>query len=314
MPAELKFILFQMMVILPFIAGFFLKKKLADPSVFSRKLVRVNIIALDPLIALWSIWGLDLSGGLFMLPAAGILLSGAGFLIGLASPGLANLENKSRKTFLISSCLANHGFTMGGFICYLIAGEKGLGLAAIFVSYFLPFVFTIVFPYAASSGHSIFSLDYFRRQFISLQNMPLYAVIAAICLKSCGINRPENFYFPLDLLIALSIILYYLTLGTNFSVKDLAGVKKLHLGLAVIKFFILPAAAWATLQFVHLDPAIEMVILIQSFMPAAIYSVVTSILYDLDTRLASGLFVANTLLFIIIVLPAVFMVRGNLLQ
>ena len=119
MPAELKFILFQMMVILPFIAGFFLKKKLADPSVFSRKLVRVNIIALDPLIALWSIWGLDLSGGLFMLPAAGYFFSGAGFLIGLASPGWPTFENKSRKTFLISSCLANHLFHHGRIIAIL---------------------------------------------------------------------------------------------------------------------------------------------------------------------------------------------------
>jgi hypothetical protein len=47
-----------------------------------------------------------------------------------------------KHTVIISSSLANHGVTMGGFLCYLILGEHGLALSFIFITYFMPYVYT----------------------------------------------------------------------------------------------------------------------------------------------------------------------------
>jgi predicted permease len=58
---------------------------------------------------------------------------------------------------------------------------------------------------------------------------------------------------------------------------------------------------------------VEAVIVIQSFMPVAIYSVVASVLFDLDKELASNLFVFNTLFFLLIVLPLLFVFKGPIL-
>nr|HPR04477.1 hypothetical protein [Deltaproteobacteria bacterium] len=68
----------------------------------------------------------------------------------------------------------------------------------------------------------------------------------------------------------------------------------------------------AVLSAVRLDPAIETVILLQAFMPAAIYSVVASVLFDLDGPLASNMFVWNTLLFLAGVLPVLLVFRDVL--
>ncbi len=299
MPVEIKLILFQSMVIIPFLAGFIMKKQIGEPALVSKKIVMINIVVVDPLIVFWSIWGLDLSGDLVFLPLAGIILSVAGFILGNIGNSFIKLKSTAKKTYLISSSLANHGFTMGGFICYLLAGEKGLGHAAIFVSYFLPFVFTVVFPYAGKKeSHGIFTISYLKKQFISLKNMPLYAVIAALLFHGAGTARPEHALFPIDLLIFVSVALYYFSLGMTFSAGDLRGAWKEKLSLAAIKFVLLPAGTWLVLNLTSIAPDIKNIILIQSFMPAAIYSVVTSVLYDLDTPLASGLFVVNTITFI----------------
>ncbi len=108
----------------------------------------------------------------------------------------------------------------------------------------------------------------------------------------------------------VSVILYYFILGTNFSLSDVKANIPEQAVLALVKFILLPVLAWALLSLVNLDPAVETVILVQSFMPAAVYSVVTSVLFDLDSRLASGLFVVNTIIFITVVLPALFLIRG----
>jgi predicted permease len=76
------------------------------------------------------------------------------------------------------------------------------------------------------------------------------------------------------------------------------------------KFIILPAVTFTALYFVELDPVVETVILVQSCMPAAVYSVISSILFDLDAKLTSGLFVVNSLLFLGIVLPVLMMLWG----
>jgi hypothetical protein len=46
--------------------------------------------------------------------------------------------------------------------------------------------------------------------------------------------------------------------------------------------------------------------MIQSFMPVAILSVVVSIIFELDTRMSSNLFVWNTILFLLIIFPLVY--------
>ena len=201
---------------------------------------------------------------------------------------------------------------MGGFLCYLFGGETGLGLSAIFIAYFMPFTFMVIFPWAQRiSTGSRYSIAFFKEFALNLQNMPLLAVFAALFLHLAGIPRPD-INFPLDLLLVISIGLYYFTLGINFDIQDLRSLRKEQFSLAATKFLILPAAASLVLEITELSYTIKSVIILQSFMPAAIYSVVSSILFKLDSRLASGLFVLNSLFFLVLILPVLFFLKGIL--
>ncbi|HHO77242.1 MAG TPA: hypothetical protein ENN05_12560 [Deltaproteobacteria bacterium] len=310
MSATLRFVIFQLMIIVPFVSGAFIRNRLPYLPGLTKKLIRINLVLIEPPIVLWSIWGLKLSFDVIMLPISGLFLVLVGMASGWAFVPVLKLSGKKRASFLISSSLANHGFTMGAFLCYLFIGERGLGLSFIFLSYFMLYVFTVIFPYARMvSTSQCYSLLFLKGFLLNMQNMPLFAVIAGLMLHAAGIERPL-IYFPIDLLIIVSIAIYYFTLGINFAASDIGSSMRENLALSLIKFIMVPAATFFVLSFLKLEDNVKTVILIQAFMPAAIYSVVSSVLFDLDTRLASNLFVLNSLVFLMLVLPMLFIFRS----
>ena len=62
-----------------------------------------------------------------------------------------------------------------------------------------------------------------------------------------------------------------------------------------------------------LEGMVASVILLQAFMPAAIYTVVTAVLFELDAALASSLMVCNTIIFLLLILPLIFLLKSPLL-
>ncbi len=307
MPIILKFILFQLLIIVPFIGGTLVRRYFTDPAAAAKKIIRLNLAVLEPPVILWTIWGLRISSDLAFLPAAGLLIVLAGFGAGSLMAPLLRLQGASRKTFLISSSLANHGFTMGGFICYVLLGETGLGLSSIFLVYFIPYTFLIIFSYARDGAGRAIRAG-IAGFLTGSRNMPLFASLAALALLASGIPRPA-LRPPVEPLIMASVALYYWTLGLTTSVKEIAPFRREHLALGAMKFILIPALTWLLLLVLPLDGDMKSVIRIQSFMPAAIYSVITSVLFDLDSPLASSLFVVNTMFFIIIVVPAMALTR-----
>lgn len=312
MTPGIRFVLFQSAVLLPFIIGFLLQKRFPNPQDFTRKLLRINIIGIEPLIGFWCIWGLALSYDLIILPFAGLVLVIIGLLIGCACASWLRITGKRRHTFLISASLANHGFTMGGFLCCFFMGEQGLGLSLFLILYFIPYVYGFIFPAArAQSVTAMSPIRVLKKIFIDPQNMPLFAMMGGLFVNMGGYARPEMF-FPIDVLLVISVALYYFTLGINFTNINIRGLCMEHAFLAGIKFMAVPLIMYCILQSMHIDASIKAVILLQSFMPVAIYAVVTAVLFDLDAPCASQLMVCNTLIFLIFILPVLFIFKGML--
>ncbi|MCG8336445.1 MAG: hypothetical protein MJE63_18205 [Proteobacteria bacterium] len=312
MSLELKFALFQLVIIIPFLAGNILGRLLLNLDRLARRLVIINLSILEPPIILWTVLGLSLAPGMIYLPISGAALALTGFLIGKGVAGRFHFGDKSSRVYVICSSLANQGFTMGGFICYLFAGERGLGLSNIFLMFFIPFTFLFIFGYASMEDRKeIFRWESIKEFLFNLRNMPLLAIVTAVGIRTLGFKRPE-IYFPLDLLLTIAVAIYYFTLGINFKLSDLNPFKPEHLTLALQKFMILPALAFGITYFLPIGDDLKLIIKIESFMPVAVYAVVSSIMFDLDSRRASGLFVVNTLIFVILVFPVLFFMRARL--
>ncbi len=301
-----KFAIFQSIIIVLFSCGWWIKNRLPYAAKRSKTIINLNLMGIEPLIVFWSVWGLPLEKDLLILPISGALMALLGILAGMIITGFIKLSHKKKAAFLIGSCLSNQGFTMGGFLCYLFFGEAGLAMAVIFMTYFIPLLFLIIFPYARMTGktdqNNITVYERLKMSIINLQNMPLYAMLLAVALQLTEVQRPP-WRLSLDPLLLFSVALYYLTLGGNFQFKNIKGAVRENLALAAIKFIIIPGAVFMVLLVLPIDPTIKQLIMIQSIMPVAVYSVVVSILFDLDATLSSGMFVINTSIFIIFILP-----------
>ncbi len=309
----MKFLIFQIMIFIPFALGMVTRSRHDNAPALSKRLLRINLMTAEPLIILWSIWGLSLTREFLFLPIIGMGLVLVGMLSGRLLVPWLGFPPRTRASFLISSSIANQGYPMGGFLCYLLMGEEGLGISFIFTAYFMFCVFFVLFPYAQKvSSRSTYSLTFVREFLVNRQNMPIYAIIAALVLHGLHIERPAV-YFPFDILLLASIGISYFSLGINFQVVDMLSSLRANLSLATIKFLITPLAALVIVETMHLDGYLRVVILLESFMPAAVYSVVTSVLFDLDAKTASSLFVCNTLIFLFFVLPALFLMRTTVL-
>lgn len=309
MSLELKFALFQLVIIIPFLAGNILSRRLPGLDRLARRLVILNLSVLEPPIILWTVLGLSLAPVMIYLPISGAVLALVGFLLGKGVVGRFRFENKSSRVYVICSSLANQGFTMGGFVCYLFVGEKGLGLSNIFLIFFIPFTFLFIFGYASMEDRrEVFRWKSIKEFLFNLRNMPLLAIIAAVLILASGFERPD-IYFPLDILLTIAISIYYFTLGINFKLSDLNPFKPEHVILALQKFMILPALAFGITYFLPIGDELKLIIRIESFMPVAVYAVISAIMFNLDSRRASGLFVVNTLIFVILVFPILFFMR-----
>ncbi|OPZ59877.1 MAG: Membrane transport protein [Deltaproteobacteria bacterium ADurb.Bin510] len=304
----IKFLLFQVLIVVPLILGATVRRRALLGPKATKRLINLNLMLIEPVIVLWSIWGLELTGSMLLLPVTGALLVLIGGLGGWLALRLRPLPRTSHASFLISSALANHGFTLGGFVCYVLLGEAGLGRAFIFIAYFMLVLMSVIFPYARVMGRQPGSqAGWLRNYVLTPQNLPLAAVLTAIALQLAGIGRPD-WNPPIDALLVISISLYYFTVGFNFDFSRQGLYLPENALLAVIKFGLVPLAAWGLVQLLPLDVLSLKVILIEACMPAATYSVVSSVLFDLDARLASGLFIVNTLLFLLIILPLMVLV------
>lgn len=312
MNPEYTFALFQLVIIVPFLLGSLLSQRVKDLGRAAKKIILVNLTFIEPPIILWSIWGLTLSAEMVLLPFSGLTVVVLGFVFGKIFVGKLDFDRKAAKSYVICSSLANNGFTMGGFLCYLFAGEKGLGLSAIFILFFIPYTFLFIFPYAGTENRrQVLKWSFVRSFLFTPRNMPVYAVIAAIIIRSNGFERPD-IDFPLEILLIVSISLYYFTLGINFKPADLNPLKKENFLLAVQKFIVLPATIFLVFHFIPIGDDLKLVIKLQSFMPVAVYSVIASIMFDLDARRASSMFVVNSLVFIVLVLPLLFLAQDVL--
>jgi predicted permease len=130
--------------------------------------------------------------------------------------------------------------------------------------------------------------------------VPLLSIAAGIILNTSGIAPPEILVPLSDIWIKTGLSLMCIAIGMTLKLRRIALLIKPILSLCIIKFVIIPciAAAAVFLFYGSFSPLAAKIIIIQSFMPAAIYSVITANLFGLDRDLVNSLWISSTVLLI----------------
>jgi len=287
----------------------FLPERAAEPI-----LTYGNIIG-SPIVGMLSVWGLAINPGDYFLIAAGVAQIVIMAFVGLAVGRLATANRSKVGLMGMFAAAGNCGFTMGGFIIYMLYGEYGLGLVGIYTLLWFPAAVVVLYPIARRYSCRSAAMSLPRlvlRSIFDWRSIGVLFILAGIGLSAMGIKRPEAVarFRITDILMFVLTSVSYFAIGLRLHAGYILIARKLILALGAARFLIGPLVGFGLAAMTYLtawpmDPVSRNVIVIQACVPAAITVVAIANMFRIQARQASALFVANTVLYLVLVLPVV---------
>ena len=274
-----------------------------------------------PLVGFFSIWGTPLRRADLLLPVMGVShMVGMTWLSWLLARAWVP-DRAERGLFAIAGGLGNNGFTMGAFVIYLLYGEEGMGLANLYFMAFLPAVVLLMYPLALHHANhrpagSLGTL--IGRSLLDWRALGLPVSLAAIALSLGGWERPQILieWRVIDGLVYTTTPLAFFGIGLRLHGSKIRPLWRMVAGLGLVRFglgaMVAAALAWLSrLTPWPLDGMRWNVCVVEGFVPTAVTMVAIANMFDLRPREASVLFVLNTLLYLVFVLPVVLLLFGG---
>jgi predicted permease len=313
-PIVAKFLIMNGVLVPSTLAGYFarrlgwLKEDWAEP-------VMTFVFLAYSVVGLLSIWILPMSASDFWLPGLAavhvILMTGAGLALGK----LLFRDRVESGLFGIAAGMGNNGFTMGAFVAFLIYGTAGLNLSSILCVMWTPLVVVFLFPITrgyspqrpeGSLAHLIF------RSIFDWRSIGLPLSLAGIALSLGRVPYPQPLldWKVMDILMWGSTALAYFGIGMRLHISNVWPYRKSLAWLGVSRFALAAAVGVGLVWLMDLSPwpltgTPRQVLLIQTFTPTAVTMVAMANMFKLRPAQASVLFVLNTFLYLLCVLPLV---------
>jgi len=291
--------------------GYFLQKAklISRTKEISTAVVRNTFRFISPVILCLSLWKLDLKNlSIWTLPLVGISITTILLFIGRHVASLHKLTPKQTGSFITSSMFSNIGYTMGGFICFVLFGEAGLALAILYTLYYTPYLYTIGFYVAEYYGHEKKTNIKKSIKGMFTEDIRLFPTLGFLCgifLNLAKISRPEFFGYALKILVPVATFGYFSSIGLTFSFSTVKRFKSACLSMSVIKFIISPAIGlgMAYLMGYHkiLDALPMKIVLIESCMPVALSALLLTVFFDIDRDLSNACWLVTTFMMLLII-------------
>ncbi len=320
MPVVVKFIVTVGVILLSMLAGYLARRTRLMREEPAELIMTLVLVFGYPSVGCLSTWVTPLSLEVAWLPALGAIHVGAMMVIGIFAGRFLTDRMKIRGLFALACGLGNAGFTMGGFIIFQLFGQEGLGLVSVYSLMWIPMVVLAAYPVARHfAGHGAGgSLGRMMlRNLLDWRSAGLLAVTAGIILSVSGTPRPEiiSHLHLVDILIFVVTAAAYFSVGLRLHLGRASSLKKYLLALAGIRFVVGAAVGFALVSATVLTPCPLLglgrkVFLIEAFVPTAVTMVAVSNMFSLRPRTASVLFVVNTLMYLLGVLPVVVAIFG----
>ena len=271
-------------------------------------------------VALLSFWRLPLGRGegtplaILTLSQPVLMLAAAGVMERISR--WMGCTHSQRGVLIIGAGLSNTGFTLGSYLCYALLepGASALDYGIVGTTSMGVFIVLLFYPIAwhfSREGKSTFR-RLVLESFINIRALPLYMAIVGLGLNRSGVAVPAQVdeWHVREVLFFLGGGASYAGIGLRLRLGDSLAAWRMHLALAFIHFVVYPVVTLGLLHGVRaagLEPGALVwdVLMVQSFVPTAVNIVILSNIFHLDARLASVLWLWNTLGFCVVVLPVV---------
>lgn len=343
-PRAIEFFALAVVSALSILAGYVSRKRGWLHEDASRTVHWYTIVVLWSFAGFFALWHLDPDpANLWVLAIEPLLVVIPAFLI-IPLAKAIGLKRNQVGVLALAAGLRNSGFALGAFLAYailpvgsllreqvgpdgILAPDKADALSISALAYGLLivmtmsmavviFLFPIVQHFAGhhEGGASLGQLIY--KSFVDWKAMLFYASAAGIALAYAKVPAPpivEDWYI-LKALIFLGSAAAYFGIGLRLHIDHLRPHAKSHALVAAVKFLATPVLTCALLFIARnlgLAPPpgmLEQSFMLAAFMPTAIQTVIVANLFHLDARMAGSVWLVNTVLFIVIVLPAILLI------
>lgn len=343
-PRQIEFFALAAVSVLSIAAGFTARKRKWLHEDTSRHVHWFTIVVLWSAAGFFALWNLEPEpANIWVLAIEPLLVIIPAFLI-IPLAKAIRLRRDQVGVLALAAGLRNSGFALGAFLAYAIlpAGEllrqqAGPGgtllpeqvdeLSIDALAYGLLIVMTmsmavVVFLFPLVQHFSEHRKDddtlgrIIYKSFVDWKAMLFYASAAGIALAYSGVPCPRIVFdwYILKTLIFVGSATAYFGIGMRLHVDQVRPHLKSHAVVGVVKFLATPALTLVLLLIAKNvglappPPLLEQSFLLIAFMPTAIQSVIVSNLFHLDARMAGSIWVVNTAVFCIVVLPAILIV------
>ncbi len=301
--------------VLPTLAGYAARRlKLASEKLGEFLMIFMLVFGYAA-VSFLSIWGIKLHVSDMWLPSLGMVHAILILIAGLVAARLITHDRGEIGLLGLASGFGNAGFTMGGFVAFQLYGQTGLALASIYCLAWTPITVLVTYPvarYFASEKRTSSLPRLMLRCLFDWKSLPLPVTIIALVLSASNVSRPQviDDYRVLDILVYSTTAIAYLAIGLRLHVGGIIVLKKHIALLAGTRFALAAIVALAMVALTKLTPwpllgIASRVYLIESFAPTAVTMVGVANIFNLKPRQASVLFVANTLMYLLFILPFV---------
>ena len=326
-PVAKKLVGYTGLILISLLAGYACRKASLLGERTSRALMTLIAVFGYALIQLFALWGLELRMELLFLPILGGINVLIMFGVGMLLARKISDDPSERGIFVISSGLTNTGVTLGGLIliAFFAQGSEGiervLGWMSMYCIMSMPIVIGIMYPLCRhysptfkDSGQKLGKL--MLASVLNWRSIGMATAIGGLILNwTFGHESRPAFvstYRVIDWIVYSTIIMAFFAIGLRTSLRHSRHILRLILVTALMRFIISGLVAIGlialTLLLFPLSQFIVNVILIESVMPVAVTMVAGVNMFRLDTKVASTLFVVNTLMFLALVLPVLYFI------
>ncbi len=347
-PRTLEFFALMAVSALSIVGGYLARERGWLREDFSRKIHWFTIVVLWSIAGFLALWNLDpVPANLWVLAIEPLLVVIPAFLI-IPLAKAIGLRRDQVGVLALGAGLRNSGFALGAFLAYAVlpvgdllrqqVGPEGMlsakqveELSGDALAYGMLIVMTMsmavvvfLFPMVQHFGEHRKDDDSIGRiifkSFVDWKAMLFYSAAAGITLAYLRAPRPQliDDWHILKAFIFIGSATAYFGVGMRLHVDQLRLHLKSHAVLAGVKFIATPALTIGLLLIakrVGLTPPpamLEQTFVLIAFMPAAIQSVIVANLFHLDARMAGSVWVVNTAVFCLVVLPVILIVAPML--
>ena len=320
MPVVTKFLVTVGLIVASTAVGYLARRRGWVPERAAQWLMTgVVVFGYSP-VSFCSIWSIDPKPADVWLPVLGTVQIVLLAVFGMLAGRLLGREKADSGLLGMAGAVGNTGFTMGGFVIYLLFGVEGLGRGSIYGLMWYPMMVLLLYPIGRyfSGSHKGSLLRLMLKSIFDWRSIGLPVTLVGLLLALFHVPRPKAIedYHVVPIVMYIVLPTAYFSIGLRLHFSSIASLKKFIAVLTGFRFALGPAlglllAYMTTLTAHPLTGVSRGVLLINSCVPTAITAVAVANMFHLKPREASVLFVVNTLTYLVIVLPVVLWIFGR---